>query len=210
MSVSSSSSGPKPIAITRATQLLVEGKDLVNFVCAHLSDLGRNDVDLHDFGGVADLRKFLAGFVTAPGFSTVRSVGIVRDAEKSATSALQSVRGACQSVGLPEPKRVGRRYGSGPSVTALILPDGSNPGMLETLLWHVVDGSPEAMCVEEFLACVERIPGRDVTRRDKARMHAWIATQERPEVSVGVAAKNGYLDLHHAALVGVRTFLRNL
>ena len=210
MTIGSSTSKSKPLAVTHPTQLLVEGRDLWNFADAQLIDLGRDDVDIQNFGGVTDLPEFLAALVAAPNFHAVTSIGIIRDAERSATSALSSVRSACRSANLPEPGQVAEPAGNGPSVTVLVLPDGENPGMLETLLWRTVEGNSEAQCVEEFLACVERISDRSVTNRDKARMHAWIATQKRPEVSVGVAARNGYLNLNHVTLTGVRSFLRDL
>jgi len=194
------------VPIRHVTQLLVEGKDLWNVAIAHLNSLGRHDVDVHDFGGVDQLADFLAGFVAHPRFFSVISIGIIRDAEESARAAWQSVQSACREVGLSDSQGLG----TGPAVSVFILPDGKESGMLETLLWATIRCSPEADCVEDFLACVDRIPGRTTKRRDKARLHAWIASQAQPGVSVGVAALKKYLPLQHPALEGFRTFLRNL
>lgn len=49
-----------------------------------------------------------------------------------------------------------------------------------------------------------------VQRRDKARAHAWLATQPLPHVSVGVAALRGYWNLDHQALDAARQFLTAL
>lgn len=210
MRPSSSGNASEGTVVTPPIRLLVEGKDFLNFACAELQDLGRRDVEVQDFGGVTELRQFLAGFVRTPGFSDVQSVGIMRDAENSAAAAFQSIKAACAAADLPVPERPGKRQGSRPSVTVLIVPTDQQSGMLETLLWRTVSRTSEAACVEDFLACVERIPDRKIVRRDKARMHAWIATQKHPEVSVGVAARKKYLRLDHSALSGVREFLQAL
>ena len=45
---------------------------------------------------------------------------------------------------------------------------------------------------------------------EKACAHVFIATKPQPHVSVGVAAKKGYLDLNHVQFADVRNFLREL
>lgn len=201
---------PGDVRIRADVQLLVEGAHLQHFAQAQLKDLSRHDVQIQNFGGVTDLRPFLVGFVQSPNFRRVASLGIVRDAETSAASALQSVQDACRNVGLAVPQRIDEPQGQSPSVRCWILPDGQRPGMLETLLWETVAESSEGQCVEDFFACVERINGGEVIRPHKARAYAWIATRPHPEVSVGIAAKKGYWDLQHQALSGLRGFLNSL
>ena len=92
---------PERIAIGAGVQLLVEGKDAANFFRELVRRLSLPDVDIHDFGGVDQFRRFLAAFVAAPNFGNVRSIGIVRDAEQSADAAFQSVRDALEHVNLP-------------------------------------------------------------------------------------------------------------
>ena len=83
---------PKPLQPMSAIQLLVEGKDQRNFFGALVEHLKIEDVQIQDFGGVDDLRRFLGVMVKQSGFhGTVRMLGIVRDAETSARGAFQSV-----------------------------------------------------------------------------------------------------------------------
>ena len=82
-------------------QLLVEGKDAANFFEAVVKDMALRGVQIQNFGGVNQLRGFLPGFVNVRNFSSVRRVGIVRDAEGSAASAFQSVQSSLSNVGLP-------------------------------------------------------------------------------------------------------------
>ena len=199
------------ISIKAAFQLLVEGKDQVNFMQAFAKHhgLAKDELQICDFGGVGDLRGFLSAFVKAPQFSeTVTRLGIVRDAEKSASAAFQSVKSSLMSVGLDVPDVVETMTNGMPAVSIMILPGNEMPGMLESLLCETIHGTVQDRCIDEFFACVgNEIPEN---RRPKAKAHAWITTQERPYVSVGVAAQRGFWDLDHAALVPLRRFLCSL
>lgn len=201
---------PAPRQILTQSQLLVEGKDQLNFFDALLSRLGLGHIQMHDFGGINDLAGFLELLVKLRGFNGVNRLGIIRDAERSAGSALQSVQSALKNVQLPIPSAAGSLFGTHPSVGVMILPDNSSPGMLETLLCRTFAGSAIDGCIDRFFACVGNRPGVSIVRPDKARAQAWLATRKRPHLSVGVAAKAGYWNLNHSALSDVRAFLRVL
>ena len=99
---------PKPKEIKSAIQLIVEGNDQRNFFEAFTSHLSITNVQIQDFGGVSQLRDFLEGLVSATGFQTVQSIGIVRDAETSAERAFQSVQffvGESQAACAGQPHR---------------------------------------------------------------------------------------------------------
>ena len=198
------------IEVEEPVQLLVEGNDQRNFFQAFLNHVGRSDVRVHDFGGVHELRGFLLALVDAPRFrETVRSIGIVRDAECSAPAAFQSVRSSLERAGLTAPARPEERSGAEPSVSVLILPDGSRPGMLETLLCETFAATSMDECIDAFFECAEAL-GESVDRPYKARARAYLATRPDPHLSVGVAAKRGYWDLDHDAFGNVRDFLTKL
>ena len=200
---------PERIHIRCGIQLLVEGKDAQNFFKEFVRRLSLPDVDVQDFGGVDQFRQFLAAFVAAPNFGNVRSIGIVRDAEQADHAAFQSVRDTLERASLPAPQRPDESIGQDPSVRVLILPGDGQPGMLETLLCRTLAENPVARCIDDFLRCAEE-SGQHVQRPDKARAHAWLATQPLPQVSVGVAALKGYWNLDHHALEGIREFLTGL
>ena len=201
----------QPTRIEKPVQLLVEGKAQQNFFGALTRHLDLQDaLQIHDFGGVNDLGDFLEAFVDAPGFDTVVSMGIVRDAEESVAAARQSVEGSLQNAGLPLPGDDGRRGDGGPAVHVLILPDGEEPGMLETLLCQSVADEPVNRCIDDFFGCVISLPGIDIRRPDKARAQVYLATRPSPQVSVGVAAQKGYWSLDHGAFAEVRAFLAAL
>ena len=197
--------------IESAAQLLVEGNDQRNFFEAFTSHLGIQDVQIQNFGGVNDLTGFLQGLVAEDWFhQRVRSIGIVRDAERNAHSAFQSAQDSLRNAGLVVPAQPARRAGGSPSVSVFILPDNRNAGMLETLLCQTFQGEPIDDCIEDFFRCARLAVGEDLRNPDKSRAHAFLSTMPRPEVSVGVAARRSYWNLDHLAFREIRAFLRTL
>ena len=195
--------------IEKPVQLLVEGKAEQNFFEAFTQHLGfQNQPQIREIRGVDRLRGFLQGFVRLPGFDAVTSIGIVRDAEESAEAALRSVESSLRNAGLPAPGDAAA--GSTPTVHVLILPDGEEPGMLETLLCQTFATDPVNDCIDEYFDCARLHSGVELRRPDKARAQAFLATRPSPGVSVGVAAKKSYWPLDHEAFAGVRSFLRAL
>ncbi len=201
----------RPTGISKDRQLLVEGNDYRNFFEAFFKHLGTPDrVQVHDFGGVGGLRGFLTGFVRLPGFHAVRSIGIVRDAERSEPAAFQSVQSSLRNAGLPVPSRIGAPSADLPAVTVLVLPGGGRPGMLETILSDTLVGRKVNRCIDDFFECVAALPDVAIGNPHKARAYAYLATKPDSHHSVGVAAKAGAWDLAHPVFDDVREFLVSL
>ena len=193
----------KPTRIESNTQLIVEGKDQQNFFEAFIDYLSLEDIQIQNFGGVNDLPSFLKQFVKAPGFNTVTSIGIIRDAEnKMADKARQSILSALRKPDPPIDNDL---------VKIFVLPDDQNRGMLETILCKTFIDTGENSCIDSFFECIGKLPENFVNRRpDKARAHAFLATRKEPHVSVGVAAKKGYWSFDHDAFANIRLFLEGL
>lgn len=199
-----------PTGIETTLQLLVEGNDQRNFFECFCQHLSLKDIEVHNFGGINELKKYLSAFVKIPGFDKVTRLGIVRDAEQSATSALQSIQSAAKNASLSPPDRVRKFTGGTPAVGVLVLPGDGKKGMLETLLCRTFADNPENVCIDEFFKCLENQAKLSLKRPDKSRAYAFLSTKEFPQSSVGVAAKKGYWNLEHDALAHVRNFLTEL
>ena len=207
-----------PILIEEEVQLLVEGNDERNFFEAFAEYLALRNVQIQVLGGKDRLREFLETLAAATAFRTVRSIGIVRDADESADRAFESVRtslgnanDAIRSSGVefPVPDRPEQLAGEHPVLSVLVLPGNGDEGMLETLLCKTFAGGDMDGCIDRFFGCAEK-SGSSIHRPDKARARAYLATKPDPRLSVGVAAKRGYWDLDHGAFDGVRNFLKSL
>ncbi len=202
----------RPEKIESKTQLLVEGNDQRNFFRAFIGHLAIEDIQIHNFGGVPDLKRFLRAFANGPGFrESVQSIGIVRDAEKSAASAFQSVQSSLEQAGLSVPGHPETPSAGKPSVNVLILPGGGESGMLETLLCETFAGSPEADCISSFFDCLAENGVGDIRRPYKARAWAYLTTKPDPHHSVGYATTKGYWgNLDQPVFRIVRDFLTSL
>lgn len=191
-------------------QLIVEGRDQLRFSQALMRHLGITGVQIHDFGGVSQLRSFLGGFVASDGYNSVERIGVIRDAEDSAEDAFRSVQGTLADAGLAVPKQPEEWTGGRPSVSALILPGGDRTGMLETLLCESFAETPANGCIDRFFECMAAVSDWSVANPDKARVFAYLAATPTPRHSVGVAALRGQWDLEHAAFDVVRRFVEEL
>ena len=162
---------PKPLKLSRQKQLLVEGRDAEAFFYPFIETLGlKDDIQIHNYGSITELGSFLKQFVLLPQYRSlpIASIGIIRDAENSAESALQSVQSALEKAELPLPHKVNTAVGENPQVSIFILPDGQQPGMIETLLLRAVENEPGFTCVDEYLKCIIQATGIEPQPGDKA------------------------------------------
>jgi len=158
---------------------------------------------------VNSLREYLKALTRVSGFDQVVSLGIIRDAEQSREGALQSIRDSLASVGLPVPVSCLEPAEGMPRVIVLVNPHGRDTGSLDDVCLDSVGDHPAIECVERYMGCLrerELSPGNQV----KARVHAFIASTQRPEVSLGVAVKRGYFPLDHGAFAAARQLLQML
>ena len=194
-----------PESIVEHKQLLVEGRADQEFFNALLRHLGIGDVEVKNYGGKENFRRFLNVFVSAPGFDDIQSLGIVRDADDSATSAFQSIRDSLISVNLPAPERALAPASGSPRVDVFIMPNNADTGALEDLCLRALEGDPAMQCVSEFMQCIQDRSVEVPRNAAKGRVYAYLASKEDPELRLGEAAQRGYLpwgDSAFAPLIG--------
>jgi hypothetical protein len=188
----------------------VEGREEELLLLALLEHLNIIEIEVNSFGGKNNFRRFLRTFVNTPGFDEVQSLGVVRDADDSPETAFQSVRDSLDSLTLPVPSEMLLPANGSPMVNVFIMPDNSNPGALEDLCLTALKEEPAMGCVSGFMECVQRSVPRAPTNVSKARMHAFLASREDPELRLGEAARRGYLPWDDAAFDQLIGFLRSL
>ena len=191
-------------------QLLVEGRDEELFFGALLRELGINDVQIQNCRGKDNLSIVLLEIAQDPDIHLINSIGIVRDADLSANGAFQSVQSALRLANLPVPARMLQSTAGNPNISVFIMPDNASNGALEQLCLSALVSDPVMPCVEDFLECVnDRVTGppRD---QQKARIHAFLASREDPELRLGEAAQRGYIPWGHSAFTPLAQFLREL
>lgn len=178
---------------------LVEGKDEVNFYSAIRGHLGLADIEIRSFEGVNNLRPTLEALRSVEGFDRLVALAIVRDAEGNGGAALQSVKDALRVNGFAVPEHGLERVGANPAVMMLINPHQTPNGRFEDVCAESVRDTPVMRCVEEYIVCLQRLGTGMPTKEWKTRIHAYIAAQHQPQVSLGVAAGYGYFPFDHGA-----------
>ena len=196
--------------IVEHKQLLVEGRADQEFFSALLRHLGIGDVEVKSYRGKENLRRFLNVFVSAPGFDEIQSLGIVRDADDSATSAFQSIKDSLISVNLPAPERALTPASGSPRVDVFIMPNNADTGALEDLCLRALEGDPAMQCVYEFMQCIQDRSTEVPKNTAKGRLYAYLASKEDPELRLGEAAQRGYLPWDDSAFVQLTDFVKGV
>ena len=196
--------------VNRPKQLFVEGQEEVLFLGAFLRALGINDVQIQNCRGKDNLGPILLEIADGPDFQLVNSIGIVRDADNSYTGALQSVQSALRSAGITIPEQSAIPAPETLRVSVFIMPDNSSTGALEQLCLSALANDPAMPCVEEFLTCVNSQLTDPPKDQQKARVHAFLASRQDPELRLGEAAQRGYIPLDDPAFTDLAQFLHDL
>ena len=191
--------------------LLVEGVDEVRLFGALAKNIGLDDVRIRDYGGRDRLRAVLRTVVEVES-PNLQSLGIVMDADDSAASAGDRVRGALSAASLPVPAAPLRSAAAGgsPKTCYLILPPDGETGALEDVCLASVAEDPAMGCVDGYFDCVERTPSGGPRARwaAKAKVHAFLSSRERPDLRLGEAAERGVLRFSDPAFDSLKAVLR--
>ncbi len=207
---------PKQVAPTRPGLLITEGLDDVRFFKAFLSHLQFDlTVQVENIGGKGNLNSaWLRTLKAADGFSGVRALGIIRDADEDPRSAFQSVCDALKQAGLPVPAAAGGWAQTDtltPQVGVYILPAPDQAGALEDLCLQTVNRDPAYTCVDAYFECLQSAGLKQRSNvLAKARVQAFLASRERPGLRLGESAEKGVWDWDHPAYAALKNFLKAL
>ncbi len=205
--------GPRPgqQTITLSKVLLVEGENERRFFHALLDRLGAHDaIQIINYQGKDRLREHLRMLPTLRGYAALDSLGVTRDADQFAATAFQSVCGSLDNAKLGVPDQTMLATQGRPRVSVFILPDCSNPGMLETLCLSAVECDPAMPCVDEYIRCLEDTAYMPPKNPDKARAHTFLASRTNPDLRVGEAAQAGHWQLDSPVFEPLKSFLQAL
>jgi hypothetical protein len=201
-----------PVAIEKPRLLIGEGEDEVNFFKALLKHLEIDSIQVEQFGGKNQLRVYLMELRRRSGHDILTSVGVTRDADNACTSAFASVSDALKEAQFPVPPGPGQVTRiQGVNAGVFIMPDNVKPGMLEDLCLRSVETIDKSFhCIEQFFDCVKTAANRQPPNMAKARTHAWLATQNEPDRSLGLGAAKGYWPFQETAFQPLIEFIRAL
>ena len=189
--------------------IAVEGTDEVYFLDALLRHLKITDVEVRDVGGRDQFKSKLPALVRMSGFSDVRFLAIIRDADDDADAAFDSVRNILRDQRLEPPDRMNQFSDGNPRIGVFIMPGNSDTGMLEDLCLKTVGEHPAMECVNAFSDCVAGLNNPPKIMA-KAKAQAFLAAMPKIANSVGVGAQKGYWNLDSDGLDDLRSFIDTL
>ena len=170
-----------------------------------------SSVQVIDAGGVRKFPNRLQAIQTAcRARPTLRSIGVVRDADNDAAGAFRSVCDHIRNAGYEPPAVHGEFSDATPSIGVFIVPNGEEPGAIETLCRRSKKGDAAAACVDDFLSCLDEHAAMRSTNVDKSFAHAYLAATENPVARVGEGAMQGAWNFDSPAFAELADFLREL
>ncbi len=177
--------------------LIVEGKDDKNFFEVYLdyisshpgSQILKDTFDVHSINGKSNLSSELEAICKTSGFNNIKSLAIIRDANSDPRAALQSIKSALRNVGLPVPNNPMELSGEKPKVLILLLPDSTQPGMLEDLCLESVKDDLALDCVDNYFKCLHDKRIDVAANLSKAKCLAFLASRPDLPNNIGLAAK---------------------
>lgn len=199
-----------PSELDKPKLLIGEGKDEVLFFEALLKHLRIDNMKVEQYGGKNKLPDYLDALRLRPGFTNLTSLGVTRDADTDAFNAFTSLSNYLRQRGFVTPASFGNVEAGTPRVGIMILPDGHHPGMLEDLCLAALQTDSAIRCIAEYFECVRAAKGNLPNQIAKARVHAWLAAQDPPDLRLGEAAQRGFIDWDSSSFDQLRNFLTAL
>ncbi len=89
----------------------------------------------------------------------------------------------------------------------MILPNEKDRGMLEDVCLKSIKDDPVFLCLEEYFECVKKKLGAIPSNMSKAKVHAFLASRERPDLRLGEAAQCEYWPFDNPAFTPIKQFL---
>lgn len=198
-----------PTEIKEKKIILTEGSDAYYFSMWAYQAYSKAGIQVINFGGVKDLKKYLPTFKNFSGYENIETIVIARDAEVNSTGAVESIKTALRHVGLPEPVKHCEFVGSNPKVAYILFPgfldvtsecEVLSSGTLEDLCLKIVENDPIFECVDKYIACLQT-KGVVLTHQHKTKLHAFLAGKsDFVGLKIGEAAKAGAWDWNHSKL----------
>ena len=181
------------LKIDKSGLILVEGKDEINFFKALLKKLNKDtNVQIIDVGGKTNFKFELPAVLNATGFSeNVKSLVIVRDADKNFDDAFKSIQGVLKKNNMSPPFKCNKFTNGDPKVGIYIMPGDSENGMLEDLCLKTQEANPIMKCVDSFFNCLSTMPIKQPKNLSKAKSQVFLSAMPDIMPSVGLGALNG-------------------
>jgi Protein of unknown function (DUF3226) len=193
--------------------LAVEGYSDLYFYAEILEDLGtHHEVFIQQFNGATDLIAKLETFLSPGLLAEKTAIAIIVDADADAEARKQSISTVIA-------KAANRTLEHGvwsagqPNLGYFVVPDGTQSGEIETLVWQSWANDPANHsardCIADFLSCMSAA-GHNPQSIDKGRISALLAIQNDEDPRLGPGARGKKFVLDSPEYQPLRAFLSQL
>ena len=173
-----------------------------------------NDIQVISFGGNEELSDKLELLTITPGFETIKSLLVIRDAEKNAEGAVRKIQDSLGNVQLPVPDGPGKWAIDGKKVGFLLFPNCDQSvenGTLEDLCLSILKEEGHSIIldkVQSFLALLKEKHQRPFPHEFKSMLHTYFSvTDDFIGLKIGEAAKACAFDWNSDKLAFLKSFL---
>ncbi len=198
------------LKIKQPKQIIVEGNDEIRVFKSLSKCLNIQDLEVQHYGGTPKLRQFLKTFRSLSDFRLVRSLAIVADANSNRNGREQRIQGALSNAGLPVPPRPLEAVSNGDlKVAYLVVPHNVEGTMIEDVCLDSVKTDPAMECVDLYFECISQaeMQGPREVWMSKARVHAFLASRDRPDLRLGEAAEKGIWEFDTDAFLPLKDLM---
>lgn len=193
--------------ITCKKLILVEGKDEELFFEEFIKYLQITDCQILTVKGKNNFKNILETIVNLRGFSMVKYLVIIADADNSALNSFIAIRNLFKGLNLPAPLQEGNFVQeNGMHCGIFIMPEYPNNGMLENLCLETIDNPLVINCIDKFVECIENKPNNLA----KMKMQIYLSTLDPIVNSIGIAARKGYWNFNSTGFEKLKLFMSYL
>lgn len=201
--------------------ILCEGRDAEEFLIAYLnsdalSDIPSfsNDFQVMDFGGNENLSNYIELLKNMEGFEQVKTILIIRDAERNATTSMKQIQSNLQKNGIPVPETTYCWQGETLKVGFLLFPTCNSTvqvGTLEDLCLSILKENNNQVIIHEIIAFMKNLENnynRTFPHEFKTKLHSYFSiTDDFVSMKIGEAARAQAFDWNHENLIPIKNFL---
>lgn len=201
--------------------ILCEGRDAEEFLIAYLNSDSlsnipsfSNDFQVMDFGGNENLSNYIELLKNMEGFEQVKTILIIRDAERNSTNSIKQIQSTLQKSALPVPETTYCWQGDTLKIGFLLFPTCNSTVQvvtLEDLCLSILKEHNSQIIIQEimdFMKTLENNYNRTFPHEFKTKLHSYFSiTDDFVSMKIGEAARAQAFDWNHENLIPLKNFL---